>query len=180
VTLIIFPVLKEAMMYDEIDKELILALRNNGRESYRNLSHTLAVAEGTVRQRLSRLFKEDMVKVAVIPNLHKFGYGFVGIMGMQVKMGELEKVAKKLAESSHVCYLTWVTGRYDLMAIVLCQSPRDFAQFVQKEISSTDSILRTETFVNLDIIKGVAGQMDTIQLIHDLKPSRSLKKRQIG
>jgi len=167
-------------MYDEIDKELILALRNNGRDSYRNLSHKLAVSEGTVRQRLSRLLKEDMVKVTAIPSLDKFGYGFVGIMGMQVKMGELEKVTRKLAESSHVCYLTWVTGRYDLMAIVLCQSPGDFTQFVKKEISSTESILRTETFVNLDIIKGTAGQMDTIQLIRDLKPSRSPRKQQTG
>jgi len=40
-----------------------------------------------------------------------------------------------------------------LMAIIRTRSPEELSNFIEKEISTSPGILRTETFVNLDIIK---------------------------
>lgn len=162
-------------MVDDLDLNLIQELQKNGRESYIDLASRLGVVEGTVRKRIKHLLDRDIIKIVAVPNIRELGYSFTCIMGLQVRMEDLRKVAENLARKQHVCYLAFVTGRYDLMAIVMTQSPEELSQFIEKEISAIPSILRTETFVNLDIIKGAAGLLDTVQLVNNLNIS-SLKK----
>ena len=64
----------------------------------------------------------------------------------------------------------FVTGRYDLLAMVVTESPEELSRFIEKEISAIPGILRTETFVNLDIMKGKYGLMDTVKLVRNLIP----------
>lgn len=158
-------------MVDDLDLKLIQELQKNGRESYVDLAGRLGVVEGTIRKRIKHLLDRDIIKIAAVPNIRELGYGFTSIIGFQVRMEDLRKVAENLAQNQHVCYLAFVTGRYDLMAIVVTQSPEELSRFIEKEISAIPSILRTETFVNLDIIKGGAGLLDTIQLVRNLDTS---------
>lgn len=155
-------------MFDELDRKLIIELQENGREGYVKLAKKMGVVEGTIRKRIKNLLGKNLIKIVAVPNMRKLGYGFIGIAGIQVKMEDLRQVAEKLAKNKHICYLAFVTGRYDLMAIVVTKSPEELAQFIEREISAIPSILRTETFVNLDTIKGGSGLMDTIELIHHM------------
>lgn len=155
-------------MFDELDRKLIIELQENGREGYVKLAKKMGVVEGTIRKRIKNLLGKNLIKIVAVPNMRKLGYGFIGIAGIQVKMEDLRQVAEKLAKNEHICYLAFVTGRYDLMAIVVTKSPEELAQFIEREISAIPSILRTETFVNLDTIKGGSGLMDTIELIHHM------------
>ena len=156
-------------MVDNLDRKLIEELQVNGREAYIDLARKLGVVEGTVRKRIKHLLAGDIIKIVAVPNMRKLGYGFIAIMGLQVRMEDLRKVADKLTKSKHVCYLVFVAGRFDLMAIVLSQSPEGLSQFIEKEISAIPSILRTETFINLDISKGAPDLLDTIQLVRNLE-----------
>jgi len=156
-------------MYDELDQKLIQELQKNGRESYVDLAKRLGVVEGTVRKRVKYLLEKDIITIVAVPNVRKLGYSLISVMGMQVRMEELRRVAENLAQNQHVCYLAFVTGRYDLMAIIVTRSPEELSQFIEREISAIPSILRTETFVNLDIIKGAGGMLDTIQLVRNLE-----------
>jgi len=51
------------------------------------------------------------------------------------------------------------------MTIVVTSSPEELSSFLEKEISAIPSILRNETFVNLDVIKGKWPMIETSQLI---------------
>jgi len=155
-------------MIDNLDQKIIEELQVNGRETYVDLAEKLGVVEGTVRKRIKHLLAKDIIKMVAVPNVRKLGYNLVSVMGLQVKMEDLRKVADKLVKSKHVCYLAFVAGRFDLVAIILSQSPEELSQFVEKEISAIPSILRTETSINLDIIKGAPGLLDTIQLVRNL------------
>jgi len=154
---------------DNLDRNIIEELQKNGREAYIDLARKLGVVEGTTRKRIKHLLAKDIIKIVAVPNVRKLGYGFIGIMGLQVRMEELRKVADSLANNQHVCYLAFVAGRYDLMAIILTRSPEELSHFVEREISAIPSILRTETFINLDIIKGAPALLDAIQLVHNLE-----------
>jgi Lrp/AsnC family transcriptional regulator for asnA, asnC and gidA len=154
-------------MLDELDKKLIEELQENGRESYTELARKLGVVEGTVRKRIKHLLSEQIIKIAAVPNLKKLGYSFMSIIGMQVRMSDLRKAANMLAKDPKVCHIAFVTGRYDLMALVVARSHEEISKFMETTISTTPSILRTESFVNLDIIKGEWSGTDTSQIIRD-------------
>jgi len=164
-------------MIDELDLKLIQELQEDGEQSYVGLGRTLGVVEGTVRKRLKNLKDEKIMKIVGVPDVSKLGYGLMNLMALQVRMAELREVADALVRKSNVCYLAFVTGRYDLIAVIVTRTPQELSQFIENEISSIPGILRTETFVNLDIIKGGWSGIDTTQLINNLDPSQ-LKQRQ--
>jgi len=153
-------------MLDRLNQKLIQELQNNGRCSYTELAEMLGVTEGTVRKRIKDLQNRNIIKIAAVLNPYEIGYSFISIMALQVKMADLRQVADTLAKKPNVYYLAFVTGRYDLLAIIASRTPQELSDFIQKHISSIPSIIRTETFVNLEVIKGPwTGAWDIIELI---------------
>jgi len=155
-------------MIDKFDRKLIEELQKDGRESYTELASKLGVTEGTVRKRVKNLVDKGVMKIVAVPNVSELGYKLISFIGMQVKMVDLRKVADALAKKANVCHLAFVAGRYDLMVLVVSRSHKELSDFIEKEISTIPSILRTETFVNLDVIKGAWSGTDITQLISDL------------
>jgi Lrp/AsnC family transcriptional regulator, regulator for asnA, asnC and gidA len=153
---------------DELDTKIIRELRNNCRCAFTEIAKRLGVVEGTVRKRVSNLLGQKLIKLTLQPNLEGLGYSFITILGAQVRMADLQEVAESLALKKNICYLAFVTGRYDLMAIVITRSPEELAEFIKREISDIPSIIRTESFVNLEILKGESGALDTSQLTSTL------------
>jgi Lrp/AsnC family transcriptional regulator for asnA, asnC and gidA len=151
---------------DKIDAKVIQELQNDGRLSYTKLADILGVTEGTIRKRVKALHKQEIINIRAVLNPNKVGYELVCMMALQVKIADLLKVAQMLAEKPNVYYLAFVTGRYDMLALVLARTPAELSNFIKEHISSMPSIVRTETFVNLEIIKSPwIGKWDFHQLI---------------
>ena len=160
---------------DKLDQEIMLDLQKNGRRSYMDLAKMLHVTEGTVRNRLKRLLDQGIIRVTAIPDLEKFGYGFMGIVGIQTRLADLRSVAELLAKNPNICYLANVTGQYEFFAIVLTRSSKEFASFMESVIPVIPSISRTETFVTLNIYKGRGNVLETTQLISGLETAQPKK-----
>jgi len=160
---------------DKLDQEIMLNLQENGRRSYMDLAKILHVAEGTVRNRLKRLLDQGIIKVTAVPDLEKFGYGFIGIVGIQTRLADLRSVAEQLAQYPNIGYLANVTGQYEFIAIVLTRSAKEFASFMESVIPAIPAISRTETFVTLNIYKGQGGVLETAQLISRLETTQPKK-----
>lgn len=153
-------------MLDKLGQRLIQKLQNDGRQSYRELADELGVAEGTVRKRVRDLRNKDVIKIAALPNPLKLGCNFICIIGMEVKLTDLQQVGKELAQSPNVYFLSSVTGRFDLIAILLFNTSEELADFVREKIYSVQGILKTETFVNMDILKSPwADGLDISELV---------------
>ena len=154
-------------MLDKLDQRLIQELQKNGREGYTRLAAKLGVTEGTIRKRVRNLVARGIIKIVAVPNVSELGYKLMSIIGIQVRMLHLRKVGDTLARKPNVCHLSFVAGRYDLMAIVMARSHNELSKFIEKEVATIPGILKTETFVNLDIIKGAWSGSDTNHLIDD-------------
>jgi len=162
-------------MIDELDQALILELQKDGRQSYIDLAKLLHVSETTVRNRVKQLLNQGLITITAIPDLAALGYVFMGIVGLQVRLADLRTIANQLAKHPNVCYLANVTGRFDVIAIVVTRTSGEFAEFMENVVSAIPGVLRTETFVNLNIYKGQVIGLDTGHLVSNLDIS-SLKK----
>ncbi len=140
-------------MLDQTDIKLIEELREDGRQSNRILARKLGVSEGTVRRRIKELRSRDLVRITAVPNYKNLGFDFVCIMGLEVKLDELEQVGKQLSKCPNVYYLSNVTGHFDLVAILLFHKANDLNDFVHETISVMPGVLRTESFVSMNIVK---------------------------
>ena len=157
-------------MLDNLNQKLIQELQSNGRRSYTDLAKMLGVTEGTIRKRVKDLQKSNIIKIGAVLNPYEIGYSLVSIMALQVRLADLRQVGETLAQKPNIYYLAFVTGRYDLLAMVISRSPEELSSFIKGHISSIPSIIRTETFVNLEVIKSPwTGTWEILQLIGDLK-----------
>lgn len=148
-----------------LDIRLIQELQKNGRESYVDLANKLGVSEGTIRYRLKHLLDNDAIKIAALPNLPKLGYNCTAIVGIQVEMAVVRNVASKLALKPNVSYVTSVAGRYDLIALTIHKTPQDLSDFIEVEVAPMPGVMRTETYINMNITKGKWGLLDTTGII---------------
>jgi len=159
-----------AAMVDDLDLSIIQVLENDGRKNYTDIAKQLGVVEGTVRKRVKSLIDNKVMSIRATPNPHKLGFNVIALMGLQVQMSAIRHVAQILESKPHVQWLSFVTGRYDLMAIVIEKSTEALSRFIEEEISAIPSIVRTETFINLDIVKGLLSDM--MPLIETIKERR--------
>ena len=153
-------------MIDQLDRELIIELQKDGRRSFVELAEVLHVSEATARNRVRRLLSSGIVKITAVPNLQMLGYQFVSIVGIQVRLVELRGIVEQLTRHANVCYLANVTGRYDLIGIIVTRSSREYADFIEGTVSVIPGVDRTETFVSLNVFKGEAMGLDTLDLLN--------------
>ena len=157
-------------MMDKINQKLIQELQDDGRQSYTELARVVGVSEGTIRKRVKDLQNHDVMKIRAVLDPSKIGYSFISIMALQVKMADLHQVADMLVQKPNVYYLAFVAGRYDMLALIVARTPGELSNFFKEHVSNIPSIIKTETFVNLEIIKSPwAETWDIAQLIGDLE-----------
>jgi Lrp/AsnC family transcriptional regulator for asnA, asnC and gidA len=150
-------------MIDEFDCRLIKELQKDGRQTYIELGKKLGVVEGTIRKRIKVLRDKGVIRIIAVPNLSNMGYNFTCTMCLQVRLSDLRNVANTLAQNPNVSHLAFITGRYDLIARIILRSPEELSKFIEEEISAIPSVLRTETFVDLDKIKEDWSGIDSVQ-----------------
>jgi Lrp/AsnC family transcriptional regulator for asnA, asnC and gidA len=158
-------------MIDKLNNKLIQELQQDGRKDYVDLAKQFGVADGTVRKRIRNLSEKGIIKIVAVPNLSELGYKFISIVGLQVAMPKMREIANHLAKNPHVSFLSFTTGRFDLLAIIACRDSEEYASVWEKDISTVSGIVRTEASVTLNIIKGSGSLLDTVALIQDLDSS---------
>jgi len=140
-------------MIDDLDKKIITELNGDARRSYTELAKVLKVSEGTIRNRVKNLQKRNIVKLEPVINPYALGYNFITLMALEVKVSDLPTVGEMLGKMTNVYYLAFVTGRYDVVAIILSKSTQELSDFIKDHISNVPGIVRSETLVNLEVRK---------------------------
>ncbi len=105
---------------DETDAAIILQLRTDGRRSYTRIADELELSESAVRRRLQRLMEDGVVHVVAMTDRRLLGLEVHAMIGLGVS-GDVEKMAKVIAEIDEVERTVITTGPYDLLVEVACE-----------------------------------------------------------
>jgi Lrp/AsnC family transcriptional regulator, regulator for asnA, asnC and gidA len=138
---------------DELDRKLMEALQKSGRESFRNIARQLDVSEATIRNRYQRLVNDNLLQVTGITNPLGVGFDSMAMIGVNTN-GPTEPVAEVIAGWKEVSYVVITMGRFDLLVEVVCVD-RQQLHSVTDRIRSLESVVATETFGYLDLVKQV-------------------------
>ena len=117
----------------------------------------VGVSEGTVRRRLRRLVKDDMVKVVAVPNLEKLGYATTALIGISTGPGKSDTVADAIAAMEEAHYVAITTGSFDVFVWAGLESAENLGNFLRTKVGVVDGVQGTQTFVNLSIKKRAYG-----------------------
>jgi Lrp/AsnC family transcriptional regulator for asnA, asnC and gidA len=134
------------MKLDETTISIIRHLRD-GRKSFRAIADSLSLSENTVRQRVRKLVDEDVLEITGLVDPEAMPDHTVCMIGVQLDTLNLVAKAKEFAELKGVVSASVVTGRYDLMLVVLLKEDFNLLDFYTKEVYRLKGIRSVETFV---------------------------------
>lgn len=143
---------------DKIDLRIAYLLGENGRLSNRELARQLDISEGNVRQRLGRLLDEGALKISAQANLESQPEAFIAIVGVKIDGRCLTECAQRIAKLPSVLTTLIVTGRHDLMAVILAPSRMTLVDFVTNELSTVQGVRDSETSI---VLKSIDFWVDT-------------------
>ena len=136
-------------MLDTIDLQISYLLGQNGRISNREIARRIGIAEGTVRQRLAHLIESGVLRVTAQVNIESFPDVYVALVGVKIDGRRLNECAVVVEKLPSVLTTMIVTGRYDLIAVILAPSRRTLVDFVTDQLSKIPGVKDSETHVVL-------------------------------
>jgi len=134
---------------DTLDNEIIRLLTEHGRMPIGEMAKKLKVTSPTIRNRIKDLEKSGVFKVSglIDPNKHK--EMITALVAMSIKSdGKMDQILKKIGQLANVAWVGVVTGRYDIIAEVVCIGGKDeLYRFTTETILKMGNVVRSETFI---------------------------------
>ena len=140
-------------MIDSIDEHLIVELSKNARQNSKKLARTLKISPATVRRRIQRLLKDDVIAVIALVDPEKIGLGLVAVIMLNVEPKFLENAVEYLSGREEVAWLATTTGRFDIMATVQFVSIDELYAFLREELPKIEGLKNSETSICLRVRK---------------------------
>ena len=119
-----------ARRVDDLDRGIIEALQENGRESFRRIAARLGVSEATIRARYARLTGDEILQVVAVTNPLGLGYE-QALVGVKTS-GPPETVADEISRWAEVDYVVVTAGQFDVIAEVVAADRRNLLDLTNR------------------------------------------------
>ena len=136
---------------DTLDNKIIRLLTEKGRMPIGEMSKRLNVTAPTIRNRINDLEKCGIFKVSGLINPSRHQEMITALVAMSIRSGgKLDQILDKIANLPNVAWVGVVTGRYDIIAEVICKEGKgELYRFTTETILKMGNVIRSETFIIL-------------------------------
>jgi Lrp/AsnC family transcriptional regulator for asnA, asnC and gidA len=139
---------------DDLNREIIRMLQQDGRLPYKDIAVKLKVSEGTIRNRVQSMKQSGALKIVALADPMAIRYKADAMIGIKVATPATPReVATRLAEHGEVVYVLWVSGRYDLLIEVVCETRAAFQNFLERQCFGHEDIDSIEVMSGIDMFK---------------------------
>ena len=135
----------EIFALDDVDKAIIRELQVDGRMAYAQLSPKVGLSQAAVRQRVNRLLERGVFQIVAVSDPLSLGLTTQAMVGITVT-GDVRGVAAAVAAMGEAEYVLITTGRYDVLAELLCTDNDALLELVNDRIRAIDGVASTEVF----------------------------------
>ncbi len=131
---------EDAPKLDELDMELIEALRVNAKASNTELSDKLGVAKRTVASRITRLARKRVMRVTATFDIQGVGFNLLSILTIRVRGRLVEDVARDIARIPEALSVQSVLGGSDLVVTIVARDWAHLIELVEQDLGRIKGI----------------------------------------
>ncbi len=136
---------------DAVDKALIRELQVDGRAAYSQLARLVGMSEAAVRQRVNRLQDRGFIQIVAVTDPTTLGYALMAMFGVKIT-ADIATVAEKISQIDAVDYTVITTGRFDVLAEVVCTDSEHLLQ-VSNDVRLVDGVIDVEVMTYLRMVQ---------------------------
>lgn len=138
--------------FDQADRDILDALREDGRETFQRVADRIGLNESSVRRRFERLRASRCVDIVTLVQSAALGMGAETFLTVKVAPDRLDAVARELARYPFVRYLAALLDDNALLCEVITTSVDELFAFV------------TDALAHLEGVEGWTANMELLFL----------------
>jgi Lrp/AsnC family leucine-responsive transcriptional regulator len=139
--------IREVEKMDDIDREIIRILKNDGRATYSEIGKRVSLSEGAVRKRIKALVDSEIIRRFTIKLGLTEGAEAIVLLSINPSFptSDVSKVLKKFFNVETVYE---ITGQYDIAVIISGLNVVEVNECIEK-IRRVDGVVNTNTMIIL-------------------------------
>lgn len=139
---------------DSLDKKIISSLTKNARIPFLEVARECNVSGAAIHQRVQRLTKLGILSGSQFTiDPRKLGYHTCAYIGVFLDNAALfSNVSDRLLKVAEITQCHYTTGQYAMFIKVYARNNEHLRNVLANKIQSIDGIMRTETFISLDVM----------------------------
>ncbi len=139
-----------------LNRSIVEILQEDGRASLSSIAEVLGVSEATVRSRVSRMRKANLINFIAVINPLALGFTAWAMLGIRVAQGaSADDVARYFSDCPEVVYVMRVAARFDLLAEIVCETPDDLRDFLDRHCYGAPDVASVEPMIGLGLYKSL-------------------------
>ena len=142
----------EPPVLDQINKDIVEQLQQDGRRSYATLAKAVGLSEPAVRQRVQKLLDTGVMQIVAVTDPLMLGFARQAMIGIRAD-GDLRAIADQLAALVEIDYVVICTGSFDLLIELVVSDDEQLLDILNDEIRAIPGVRDTEVFVYLKLVK---------------------------
>ena len=141
-----------------LDDTNLAIVRNlwDGRKPYAEIAKDLGITTNTVRRRVNDLTEAGILQIIGLVDPKAVARHRSAFMGFKVEPDKVDQALNQIGQMKGVVMAGWVSGRFDVMAVVFFNQEHSHERFVLEELRKVEGLLAVETFY---VERGVNWQL---------------------
>ena len=140
---------------DAVDQHILSILEDNGRATNREIAESVGVSEGTVRNRIERLIRDDVLRIVGVTNPAKLGLNTAAVISISGELSKMTDIAESIAGAQGVVYVGYTTGNADIIVLAFFPNNDELTDFMTKTLAGIPGILKAETNIILKPVRSL-------------------------
>ena len=137
---------------DKTDIAIIGHLQADGRRAFTSIAKDLGISEASVRQRVSRLLRTNVIQIVAVSSPLDLGLMWAQVH-LRVKGDRIQAVAEAVAELPQVDYVSICAGDIDVIVGVVAHDRDELFKVLVDDIRTISGIDQADVVLNLKILK---------------------------
>jgi len=135
---------------DEIDIQILTLLEKDSRMKNTDIAKLLSVSEGSIRRRIDNLIKIGIIKNFTVDISTSFGFISLVLLNTHTQESTYE-IVKQIKNIEGVKRVYETTGEWDVVAYVLCNSPKEF-NIIIENIRKLKGVNKSTSLTVLNVV----------------------------
>jgi Lrp/AsnC family transcriptional regulator for asnA, asnC and gidA len=137
---------------DKTDIAIIGRLQVDGRRAYTAIAKDLGISEASVRQRVARLLRTNVIQIVAVSSPLDLGLIWAQVH-LRVAGDRLEAVAEAVAELQQVDYVSICAGSFDIMVGIVVHDREELMEVLVSHIRTIPGVQQAEFLLHLKVLK---------------------------
>ena len=133
-------------MVDNVNRQIIAALKYDGRYSNAALAKELNINAATVARRIEIMLRENVIDIRAVLNLFKLGFNAHAFIALEIDLTRVDEISTRFVRNYNTSLVVTTFGRYGMLVLADFPTWETLQNYITRELPRIPGINKIDVF----------------------------------